>query len=85
MKTINNIQVWKDGEEKQANLLNAVLLNDDLATNANFYYQLLASQNNEILISGSISMVGEDYQNWDDSNDGAYDYIANKLNLTIIA
>ena len=84
MKTINNIQVWKDGEEKQANLLNAVLLNDDLATNANFYYQLLESQNNEILISGSISMVGEDYQNWDDSNDGAYDYIANKLNLTII-
>lgn len=85
MKTINNVQVWKDGEEKQANLLNAVLLNDDLATNANFYYQLLANQNNEIIISGSISMVGEDYQNWDDSNDGAYDYIANKLNLTIIS
>jgi hypothetical protein len=84
MKTINNVQVWKDGEEKQASILNAVLENDDLGTNANFYYQLLSSEN-EKLIDGKISMVGEDYQNWDDSNDGAYDYIANKLNLTIIA
>lgn len=91
MKSINNVQVWKNGEEKQANTLNAVLINDDLATNANFYYQLLSktmvdeSEVVENLADGNVSMSGEDYQNWDDSNDGAYQYIANKLNLTIIA
>jgi hypothetical protein len=29
-------------------------------------------------------MSGDDYINWDDSNDAAYLYIAEKLNLTII-
>ena len=90
MKAIQNVQVWKNGLEKQANTLSAVLINDDLATNANFYYQLLSKNmvdENEIvenLVDGNVSMGGEDYQNWDDSNDGAYQYIANKLNLTII-
>ena len=38
----------------------------------------------ENLADGNVSMSGEDYQNWDDSNDGAYQYIAAKLNLTIV-
>ena len=90
MKAIQPIQVWKNGLEKQANTLSAVLINDDLATNANFYYQLLSKtmvDENEVvenLVDGNVSMGGEDYQNWDDSNDGAYQYIATKLNLTII-
>jgi hypothetical protein len=29
-------------------------------------------------------MSGEDYLNWDDSNNAAYAYIADKLNLTIL-
>ena len=91
MKSIQPVQVWKNGEEKQANAFNLILINDDLATNANFYYQLLASStdgegnvSSEQLADGNVSMSGEDYQNWDDSNDGAYSFIADKLNLTIV-
>lgn len=90
MKAIQNVQVWKNGEEKQANALGLILINDDLATNANFYYQLLASSevegnvSTEQLADGNCSMSGQDYLDWDDSNDGAYDFVAEKLNLTIV-
>jgi hypothetical protein len=89
MKAINAVQVWKNGEEKQANMFNLVLINDDLATNANFYYQLLASSevegnvSTEQLADGNVSMSGEDYLDWDGSNDAAYEYVAGKLNLVI--
>ena len=91
MKQIQPIQVWKNGEEKQANTFNLTLINDDLATSATFYSQLLASTevdgnvSTEQLADGNVGMSGEDYQNWDDSNDGAYNYCAGKLNLVIIA
>lgn len=81
MKAINAVQVWKNGEEKQANMFNLVLINDDLATNANFYYQLLAA--NEQLTDGNCSMSGKDYLDWNGSNDAAYNFVAWKLNLTI--
>ena len=91
MKQIQQVQVWKNGEEKQANAFNLILINDDLAISANFYYQLLASStdedgnvSSEMLADGNVGMNGEDYQNWDDSNDGAYTYCAGKLNLTIV-
>ena len=91
MKAIQQVQVWKNGEEKQANMFNLTLINDDLATSATFYYQLLASSqdeegnvSSEMLVDGNVGMSGEDYQNWDDSNDGAYNYCAGKLNLTIV-
>lgn len=91
MKQIQPIQVWKNGEEKQANTFNLILINDDLATSATFYYQLIASSTDEEgnvsteqLADGNCSMSGEDYTNWDDSNDGAYNYVAGKLNLTIV-
>ena len=91
MKSIQPVQVWKNGEEKQANTLNLILINDDLATSATFYYQLIASTLSEDgivateqLVDGNVGMSGEDYQNWDDSNDSAYSYCAEKLNLTIV-
>jgi hypothetical protein len=31
---------------------------------------------------GNLIMEGEDYLNWDDSNDSAYAYAMTKLNLT---
>lgn len=90
MKSIQSVQVWKNGQEKSANKFSLILINDDLATNANFYYQLIASsvdgenESSEMVADGNCSMSGEDYQNWDDSNDGAYTYVAGKLNLTIV-
>ena len=91
MKAIQQVQVWKNGEEKQANMFNLTLINDDLATSATFYYQLLASSqdeegnvSSEMLVDGNVGMNGTDYSDWDDSNDGAYNYCAGKLNLVII-
>jgi len=91
-KSIQPVQVWKNGQEKSANKFSLILINDDLATNANFYYQLIASsvdgegnESSEMVADGNCGMNGEDYQNWDDSNDGAYNYVAGKLNLVIIS
>ena len=92
MKSIQNVSVWFNGEEKQANILTASIIADDMATSATFYYQLMESsldaENNLVvgqgLASGNVTMAGQDYQDWDDSNNAAYDFIAGKLNLTIV-
>lgn len=91
MKAIQQVQVWKNGEEKLANTFNLILINDDLKSRATFYYQLLASSeeegnvSSEMLADGNVGMSGQDYDDWDNSNDGAYNYCAGKLNLVIIA
>lgn len=87
---IQPISIWKDGEAKTASILQAVIINDDLATNATFYWQLYASQEvdgevvqGERLQDGNLNMAAEEYQAWDDTNAAAYQWIASKLNLTI--
>jgi hypothetical protein len=93
MKQIEPIAIWKNGESFEANLLNAYIINDNLETSCTFYYQLCSSGEGteamplvigQTLADGNVTMSGEDYINWDDSNDAAYAYIAEKLNLTII-
>ena len=93
MKQIEPIGIWKNGESFEANLLNAYIINDNLQSSCTFYYQLCSSGEGtealplvigQTLADGNITMSGEDYLNWDNSNDQAYSYIAEKLNLTII-
>lgn len=93
MKSIEPIQIWKNGESFEANLLNAYIINDNLATSCSFYYQLCSSGEGteamplvigQTLADGNVTMSGEDYLNWDNSNEQAYSYITEKLNLTII-
>lgn len=93
MKSIEPISIWKNGESQEANLLNAYIINDNLQSSCSFYYQLCSSGQGtealplvigQTLAEGNITMAGDDYINWDDSNDAAYAYIAEKLNLTII-
>lgn len=93
MKQIEPILIWRNGESFEANLLNAYIINDNLATACTFYYQLCSSVEptdealliiNQSLTEGNITMSGEDYSNWDNSNEQAYSYIAEKLNLTIL-
>jgi len=93
MANIQPVQVWKNGEVKSASVLSAILINDDLASSATFYYQLKTadsvdsdgnSVSGEAVSDGNVSMSADDYTNWDDSNDGAYQYIADKLGLTIV-
>ena len=93
MKQIQPVQIWKNGESKSTSVLDAILINDDLATSATFYYQLKEGDSQDAegnaiigqsLADGNVGMSGQDYIDWDNSNDGAYAFIASQLNLVII-
>jgi hypothetical protein len=93
MKKIEPVTIWKNGESQQANLLNAYIINDNLQSSCSFYYSLCASGEGteamplvigQTLADGNIAMTGQDYLDWDNSNEAAYVYIAEKLNLTLI-
>ena len=93
MKQIENLAIWKNGEQKTASILNAYIVNDNLETSCFFYYQLCeGGQGTEemplivgnSLAEGNVMMDGEDYLGWDGSNNAAYAYIAAELNLTLV-
>lgn len=89
MKPIEPIQIWKNGESQEANLLVAYIINDNLESSCTFYYQLCSSGEQpdtigQSLAEGNVSMSGEDYLAWDGDNNYAYTYIAEQLNLTLI-
>jgi hypothetical protein len=93
MRKIEPVQVWKNGEQLEANLLQAIIVNDNLESACNFYYQLLTGGDGteampitvgQSVAEGNISLGGENYLDWNGSNDFAYSYIAEKLNLTLI-
>ena len=92
MKKIQPITIWKNGEQIEASLLNATS-QDNLETSCTFYYQLLKGGDGtesmpitygQSVAEGNISLNGENYLDWNGSNDFAYSYIAEKLNLTLI-
>ena len=100
MKQIQPVSIWKDGSLQVATKFNMNLIYDNLENSANFFYELLAEADlppdnhteNELptnnwytqLISGNINMTDVEYNNWDNSNDSAYTWGANKLSITII-
>lgn len=93
MKTIEPVSVWVNGEVKTATVLKVVSSFDDLSTFATFSYSLQqevispevppASLSNTIA-SGQVHINGQDYIDWDNSNDAAYEYVADKLNITLV-
>ncbi len=94
MKKIQPVKIWKNGESQEANLLNAYITNDNLESSCTFYYSLNSGGEgteamplviNQMLAEGNEAMSGQDYLDWDNSNEAAYVYIAKKLNLTLIA
>jgi hypothetical protein len=93
MKRIEPIQAWKNGEQLEANLLNAIIINDNLATSCSFYYSLNAGGEGteamplvlgQVVAEGNLTMDGENYLAWDGDNNYAFTYIATKLNLTLV-
>jgi hypothetical protein len=93
MRKIQPITAWKNGEQLEANLLNAYIINDNLESSCSFYYSLNTSGDGteamplvlgQVVAEGNITMNGDDYIAWDNSNEAAYAYIAEKLNLTLI-
>jgi len=85
MKTIQSINIWKDGQLKQANLFKMYISYDDLNSTATFQYQL-CDDTFKPISEGSLSIYGNDYLNWGNSGDSnleAYTYGATQLNLVI--
>ena len=93
MKQITPVQIWKNGEQFEASILNAQISFDNLETACSFFYTLQSGGEGteampiivgQTLASGEIVLNGDAYLEWDGSNDYAYNFIANKLNLTIV-
>lgn len=96
MKTIQPVQIWKDGVVKSATVLSAKIIIDDLLNSCTFYWQLQEESQiisneqstveipGEVLSEGNSTIAGEDYQNWDGSNDSAYQLVADSISVTIV-
>ena len=91
MKTIQSVNVWQNGQMKSATKFDLNIVYDNLESSATFYYQLLevlvdaeSNESTSQVAQGNLVMDGEEYQNWDDTNDSAYIWGANQLSLTII-
>jgi hypothetical protein len=87
MKTIEPVQVWYNGQEVNATVLNAYATDVQLNVSANFYYTLSVVVNeynypNQVN-GGMLKMEGQAYQDWDQDT-FAWDWVASQLNLTII-
>lgn len=89
MKTIQPVKVWFNGQEVEVTLLSVMATSDNLKDAASFQYQLMKIGGNPGmgmgaygLVSGGLSMTGDVYQNWQ-TNEYAYDWVAQQLNLTI--
>lgn len=89
MKKIQPISIWQDGKTIEANFMSAMVASDNLKDAASFQYTLFAGSESPSIsvVQGGIAIGGEDYQNWNanpDINSAAYEWIAGKLNITII-
>ena len=83
---INPTFIWTNGLEKEAVILNAISIQDNLETEAKFYYTL-NDINNFTLIAGNITIVNDDYIQWlinDFATNWIMNWIAAQLNLTPI-
>lgn len=93
MVKIQPVSIWKDGEEKQAEILTLRIVADDMATSCTFYYELKEANqqdadgneiHGQVLAVGNQSMGGADYTSWTGSNAEAYTYVAGKLNIILL-
>lgn len=86
MKIIEPVSIWDNGVSKEAKILNAYAVNVTLNSSATFYYSLHVQNEEgflaEKLTDGNLTMQGEEYEAWEDDS-LAWDFIAEKLNLTI--
>lgn len=93
MAQIQPVTVWKDGVEKQAEIMNLRIVMDDMESSCTFYYELKEANHEDaegnivqgqVLTNGNQSMGGDDYTSWDGSNAAAYTFVASKLNLILV-
>lgn len=90
-KQIEPINVWVNGEVKVAEFLDSYGIGLTLGVSARFYYSLSTKVVDaegvetlgQIVTSGNLDMVGEDYQSWE-QDEYAWEWVASQLNLIII-
>lgn len=86
MKTIEPINIWQNGVNKQAVVFDAYACDVRLNINATFQYSLYSLDDegyiDECLKQDSVFMNSQEYQLWKDDV-VAWDFLANKLNLVI--
>ena len=92
MTPIQPINIWKDGQNHQANAINVQLIQDNLKDTAVFRYSLIDHSNDDeisdmVLCQGNLMITGEQYEQWgqdQDVNLGAYVWVCQQLNVTMI-
>ncbi len=89
MKKIQAVPMWHNGEIKNAVYLLVNCNQDNLDNVAVFSYSLYSASDEEgrvgdRLIADQLVMDGQDYQNWQ-TNEYAFEWVANKLKLQIIS
>jgi hypothetical protein len=92
MKNIEPIEVWTEKGVKTAKYLSSRIIDDNMESSATFYWQLFDekideeenAQPNESIRQGNVSMSPEQYEEWDNSNEEGYIFVANQINVTII-
>jgi hypothetical protein len=96
-KQISPITVWVNGESKEAKYLQVTGINDNYESSATNYWQMFTmnvdaegvESMGEQVASSNLTIDGADYIAWGDQpamaiNDWIYNWVAGKLNLTII-
>jgi hypothetical protein len=93
MAQIQPIQIWYQGEQREATILNVYTNFSNNKDSANLQYQLIElivtpdSQNSNVLNIGYLTISGFDYEAWNTSPDRdsfIYQWVATKLNLVLI-
>lgn len=83
MAQIQPFSVWKNGQQEQAEQLTVVSVYDDLNSFCRFHYSLL-KLDGTFLIDDNKEMAGQDYIDWDNSNQAAVKWVADQLNITLV-
>lgn len=74
--------MWSDGQTQEATILEVYPTGGQLKMSMTFYYALKNAAGIK-LADGNITMSGEDYQGWVDSDDYVFDFVAAQKNLVI--
>ena len=87
MKSIQPISIWENGVTIEAKILTAHAVNVILEQSATFYYALHSEtadgRMGQLIRNGNISIFGDEYAQWE-QDEYVWDWMASKLNLTII-
>ena len=83
MAQIQPFQVWKDGQQQQAENITVVSVFDDLDKRCRFHYSL-STLDGAFLLDANLEMTGQDYIDWDNSNTAAVSWVCSQLNITLV-